>query len=207
MEHEQRRSVRLRQARILEPMVDILYPEVVGGTNSLAQQRMNRSIQRLVYKMIKEQRAAWAPGVVPKITGDYTVELNQQGLLSIVFTNFGFPPQAAHPMTFQRSLTFETITGYKYELADLFRPGFDYVAELSAIIAAEIEARDIPLLKPFEQISPDQDFYLTPRDLVIYFQLYEIAPYSAGILEFPIPYEDLDMNLCTLGPIPRLLMG
>lgn len=42
----------------------------------------------------------------------------------------------------------------------------------------------------FKGIKPDQSFYITEEgQLVIVFGLYEIAPYAAGILEFPIPNE------------------
>ena len=37
--------------------------------------------------------------------------------------------------------------------------------------------------------SPD-NFYLTPEGIVIYFQQYDLAPYSNGIIEFTIPYEE-----------------
>ncbi|HHX59917.1 MAG TPA: DUF3298 and DUF4163 domain-containing protein [Epulopiscium sp.] len=42
----------------------------------------------------------------------------------------------------------------------------------------------------FKGINKNQSFYMTEEgQLVIVFGLYEIAPYAAGILEFPIPKE------------------
>ena len=40
----------------------------------------------------------------------------------------------------------------------------------------------------FKGIGDNVQYYLTKDDIVIFFQLYEIAPYSAGIPEFKIPY-------------------
>ena len=40
-----------------------------------------------------------------------------------------------------------------------------------------------------ETFSPNQ-FYVTPQGMVIYYQHYDIAPYSSGIREFLIPYSD-----------------
>jgi hypothetical protein len=37
----------------------------------------------------------------------------------------------------------------------------------------------------------DQHFYMTDDALVIFFDLYEIAPYASGIPTFEIPYDDL----------------
>jgi hypothetical protein len=34
----------------------------------------------------------------------------------------------------------------------------------------------------------EQSFYLTPEEVVIYYQQYEIAPYSSGIQQFTIPF-------------------
>jgi hypothetical protein len=37
-------------------------------------------------------------------------------------------------------------------------------------------------------------FYCTPDGIVIYYQQYDIAPYSSGIREFLIPYSNCVMN-------------
>ena len=42
--------------------------------------------------------------------------------------------------------------------------------------------------KNVEQYFNPEHFYLKPAGLVVYFQQYEIAPYSSGIPEFTIPY-------------------
>ncbi|MPN02996.1 hypothetical protein SDC9_150219 [bioreactor metagenome] len=47
------------------------------------------------------------------------------------------------------------------------------------------------LVKTFNKNS----FYCTPKGIVIYYQQYDIAPYSGGIREFLIPY-----NQCILSP-------
>ncbi len=198
--------VRLREVRISEPMLDIRYPQVVGLANNWVEGRINRTITRLVYSMIDEQRQGWAEGIEPAITGTYKVELNQSGSLSIVFENYGFPEHAAHGLTLQHSLTFDVATGYVYHLADLFRPGADYVDRLSEIVEQQIEERDIPLLKPFEGISPDQEFYLTPTSLVLYYPAYEITPGAAGIPTFPIPYSEIMDIVCLRGPIGCLVV-
>ena len=39
----------------------------------------------------------------------------------------------------------------------------------------------------FKGISENQSFYIEGDNLVIYYQLYDIAPYAFGIPEFKIP--------------------
>jgi hypothetical protein len=46
-----------------------------------------------------------------------------------------------------------------------------------------------------EQTFNENSFYFTPEGVVIYFQLYHIAPYSSGIREFLLPY-----NKCIIDP-------
>ena len=43
----------------------------------------------------------------------------------------------------------------------------------------------------FYGIKDNQKFYLDDSKIVIYFDLYEIAPYAAGIPEFPIIVENI----------------
>ncbi|GAG74381.1 unnamed protein product, partial [marine sediment metagenome] len=40
----------------------------------------------------------------------------------------------------------------------------------------------------FKSVSKEQPFYLIEDGIVIYFGLYEIAPYSSGIRYFKIPF-------------------
>jgi hypothetical protein len=40
------------------------------------------------------------------------------------------------------------------------------------------------IIKNFDKSS----FYLSPEGITIYYQQYDIAPYSSGIAEFTIPY-------------------
>ena len=47
----------------------------------------------------------------------------------------------------------------------------------------------------FNGIVDNQNFYVKNNTIVIYFGLYEIAPYASGISEFIIPNKLFDENL------------
>ena len=51
--------------------------------------------------------------------------------------------------------------------------------------------RDITLIKPFVEISPDQEYYLTPEGIVVYFQSDVYTPHYYGSPEFVIPFNDV----------------
>ncbi|UOK56481.1 RsiV family protein [Bacillus sp. OVS6] len=108
-------------------------------------------------------------------------------------------------MSFLKGLTYDTQTGRKYKLQDLFKIDSNYKERLSSIISEQLKEREITLLDPpFKSIRPDQDFYLADKSLVIYFQLYEIAAYAYGFLYFPISIYDLQDIIDPDGPLPRL---
>ena len=103
--------------------------------------------------------------------------------------------------TTQFPITFDVNTGKIYRLKDLFKKNADYVSRLSAIVKRQIKEKDIPVIVDFEQISPDQDFYIENGTLVLYFQLYELAPYAYGFPTFPIPTREISDILKKGGPI------
>ena len=69
-------------------------------------------------------------------------------------------------------------------------------------IQAQIACRpqdyfDNASLLAVQQFDPRR-FYCTPRGVVLYYQQYEIAPYSSGIPEFFFPYSAGILELCQL---------
>ena len=90
-------------------------------------------------------------------------------------------------------------------LSDLFQPGSDYIERISAMIKEQIEQQEIPLLRPFERIGPNEGYYLESENLVIYFQTYDYTPYYIGIPEFRIPYTAIADILAPNSPVRRIM--
>lgn len=197
-------SLEIVEGTIVEPMIDVKYPVVVN-LDTPAQFIINRTTRRLAVNMIVEQQEAWHEDLIPAITGTYDVNLNESRLVSVTLENYGFPEGAAHGLTIAHSRTFDTGTGYAYAFSDLFRSGVDYIAVLSSIIEEQIAEEKIPTTAPFPGVSPRQDYYLTPTELVVYFQAYEFTPGAVGIRYFHIPFDEIEAIVCPVGPIGRLL--
>jgi hypothetical protein len=121
-----------------------------------------------------------------QMIGHYEIKTNERGILSLILTNYAISVPSAHGMTLAKALTFDVNTGKQYALRELFAPGSDYVTVLSDQIRLQIRERDIQTLQPFTAISPNQDYYLADKALIIFFQLYEITPYYYGFPMFPI---------------------
>ncbi len=126
------------------------------------------------------------PDMKTTVDGSFEIKNNQRGILSlslIGLADFG----GAHPMTKVASLTMDTANGENYALYQLFQQGSRYMEIINAEISRQIEQRQIPLLDGFAGISQNQDYYVSDSVLVVYYQLYELAPYAAGFPYFPIP--------------------
>ncbi len=164
---------------------------------------INNSILDAVYDLIRLQGYVQDP--TKTLTGDYHVKLFKNGLLSLLYENYGYAQHAAHGITYQSSQTFNLEDGSEYRLEDLFKPGSNYVDRLSDIIRREFKSRDIPMLTEFKAIDRNQSFYLTDQAVGIYFQLYEYTPYVYGFPTFEIPFRDLMDIIDPNGPIGRLL--
>ncbi|MFU0832716.1 MAG: DUF3298 domain-containing protein [Oscillospiraceae bacterium] len=127
---------------------------------------------------------------------DYAVKYNQNGLLSIVLTNYQYAG-GAHGSTIQTAYTFDLNTGHQLTLSDLMKSGSGYEEFFDEQVRKEIDKRvkEGSLYEfqdnPFQTLGEHPNFYLSDDGIVFYFQQYEYFPYVAGIQEFPISYESI----------------
>lgn len=122
---------------------------------------------------------------------DYKVPYNLGCITSLFFDEYTFMG-GAHGSTLRKSDTWNFSTGQKMKLKDFFPFSSRLPEDLYADMEAEIAERlnespgsyfeDYPnlLRKNFNSES----FYLSPEGIIIYYQQYDIAPYSTGLPEF-----------------------
>ena len=82
-------------------------------------------------------------------------------------------------------------------MSDLFKKNIDYKTVINEEIRKQIEEliktdKQNKGVYEFEGISDKQKFYIQDDNLVVYFDLYEIAPYAAGIPKFIINIDKID---------------
>lgn len=95
---------------------------------------------------------------------------------------------------FSRFYHIDKATDRVVTLEELFRPGADYSAALTAEVLRQMEeqmARSEEVIyfpEELTAVGPDQNFYFNEEgNIVLVFDEYAVAPGSMGMVEFPIP--------------------
>lgn len=176
-------------------VVNMKIPVVDGVKDEELQARINAELENAALKDREEitrlsQVAEKLAGNPYELQWHYTVTFNKNGILSLVTTAYQYTG-GAHGMTTQESYNYDLNKGEKMSLASLFEPGVDYQTIIDREIIKQIASRPENFFEGesgFQSIADNQDYYLKDGHLVIYFGLYEIAPYVSGIPEFIIPF-------------------
>ena len=98
----------------------------------------------------------------------------------------------AHGNTVRASDTWNLNVSRRLRLSGLFCRPDDYQELIFPKIREQIAENPEIYFDNYEQLIvenfQESNFYTTSEGIVIYYQQYDIAPYSSGIREFLIPY-------------------
>lgn len=153
-----------------------------------------------------------------------------QAELDINYSSSVFPPNiacfkfdeytftgGAHGMTTVTTLNFNMQTHRLLQLSDLFERRTKVADTLSVIARAELRQNlgemlneEIVDLGTEPKLANFSRFMLAPRDLVIFFEPYAVAPYAAGVQVVSIPLDRLAKLLrpeFRLQPVSRDSLG
>lgn len=185
-----------------KPNLEVYYPIVTGLNDKIIEQKINDQIFYHVNDLINKQGYTTDPDV--EIMSSYEIKTNERNILSLILVNYAYFGEA-HGYTIIKPLTFDMTTGNLLTLNDFFKEDSQYIENISSIIKQQIEERNLYTIADFNQISPDQDFYIADKSLVIFFQLYQLAPYSQGFPYFPISLFDIEYMNSEKSILNRLL--
>jgi small nuclear ribonucleoprotein (snRNP)-like protein len=180
------------------------YPYVTGFENQEVQGNINDAIIGEVTSLLSSQVLLPAQNTFKEIIISYQIPLKTDNLLSIVFALYT-DTGGAHGNTTFSSLTFNTNTGQVYDLEDLFKPNSNYMNVLSELAVREAEEAEIPFIADYKGVSDNQQFYLTPNGIVLFYQVNEYTPYSYGLFRVTIPYDEIMGILNTNSPVYNLM--
>lgn len=190
----------------------ITYPEIRLINNYKAQNRINTYIRAAVHKFlnyaasklyfeaIKEYKNT-IKNNFPFRTFDavlnYNITFNEDCYLSMYADQYEFKG-GAHGNTIRSSDTWSLKTGKNIALSNFFKhENYERILLEQILRQAGMNMQQNPeiyfedyrslIVKYFNPKS----YYLTLSGIAIYYQQYEIAPYSTGIVVFTIPYRML----------------
>lgn len=119
---------------------------------------------------------------------DFDVKKNSDSMLSIVIKIYRYSG-GAHGFYENKSYNIFMETGEDLKLKNLFKENSDYKNVINNLIRQQIKENKEEY--SFKSISENQKFYIQDDKLVIYFDLYEIAPFAGGIPEFKISVDKI----------------
>lgn len=162
-------------------IVEFLDPVIIGLDNLEAENKINAVLSDSAECFGRSVREN--PNI-QEAKSKYEVQLNKDGILSLTIIHYTFSG-GAHGMSYMEGYTFDLASGYRYKFSDLVAPERRKIFD--GEVRKQIKERNIYLLRGFEGLKDEPDFYLQPDGkLVVFYQLYELAPYSWGFVRFPL---------------------
>lgn len=191
-------------------MVDatIRYPQISGGPVP-GFEIFNEYYRREAAELVRYARETLYPAAVEQYRYAleqgfpfnnyvlmYAYEITCRSCLLSLYADRYEYTGGAHGLTARTGYTWEPALGKRMALSDLFVAGYDYNAVI--LPAVEAEARywqSTGEADYFDGLSEnirayysEENYYLSPGGVVIFYPLYTIAPYAAGIQTFTVPY-------------------
>lgn len=193
---------------------DLEIPSIAGMENRDLQQSINARLDAEVRSFAteieevavetqksldeSEPDSMWSPWPFAAYTR-WNVRFVSASLVSLTCQYYSYLG-GAHGYTDMVAYNIDLRTGEDIELEHLFDDGQDYATpilqEINRQIALEPETY-FPDVVPLSELPAEPGFCIEQASgddapsLVVYFGLYEIAPYSSGIREFAIPLSEL----------------
>lgn len=125
----------------------------------------------------------------------YEVKKNTINTISILIKYYKYSG-GAHGYYEYVPYNIDLRNGNNLTLKDIFKKDIDYKEIIDKEVEKQIKElgkkeKDLDKVYDFYGIKENQKFYLKDDKIVIYFDLYDIAPYAAGIPEFPITIDHI----------------
>jgi hypothetical protein len=210
------RQLRATRREVPSYRVSLPYPALLGTTPAAAAVSavLHADAEHLAAgfftELVGEHPLPGAVSAPATLFGGVTTDIDTGAFVGFTTAASSFPSGAAHPTTAIVTRTFDMTTGHALALADLFRPGSDWLQVLSresrALLPKELGPSAIPAMY-LPGTTPEAANFtgwaLTPFGLRIQFSDYQVAAYVAGTPAIVIPFAALADVARPHGPLAR----
>ncbi len=181
--------------------VEFQYPSFYTSNSNSDSKILNKLVRKSVYDFVNQM----PDDDKIKLIGNYEIKTNARDIVSItLYTEYQIGEN--QPAKYVKSINFNTKTQLNMSLSEHFKNDDSYILAISRHINDEIDRRKIILLEPkFTRIEPNERYYIADKSIVIFFEIYDIAPYSEGIPFFVIPLNKVKQHLKSESPLNKLI--
>ena len=184
--------------------INVVVPQINGISNKKQEDIVNDKVIKWTENWINEVKQIAdeyfkdkpSPLMPYQLYARYKVT-NNSDIISFYIDYYQFSG-GAHGITNRIAYNIEKSSGNEMQLKDIFKDNYNYKDIINKEISRQISKdpdRYFTGKDGFNGIGDNQNFYIKNNKVVIYFGLYEIAPYAAGISEFIISNNLFEGNL------------
>jgi hypothetical protein len=159
---------------------------------------------------VEDWRSKNMPQFFSELIMKYAVVLADSNFAAVRLEVSPFVAGAAHPNFFYLTVNYDLKQGRLLSLADLFKPGSNYLSEISAYCKTDLEKQGKQDLFT-DGLAPNdvnfQKWNLTKDGLMILFDPYQVGSWAEGPQKVLIPYTKLQTILLPSGPVETLTNG
>lgn len=190
---------------------EINYPSFTTGCSNLAARKINTYYAARAEAAEQNCRTSLFPQALEtaqyiqnntppfnsyEVLVTYHTSYNHEHITSLYTEEYTYLG-GAHGSTVRTSETWNFCTGRQIRLSDYFPGQPAFPENLFPCIEEQVKAElkespsaffdDYPAL--LRKHFREENFYLTPEGVIIYYQQYDIAPYASGLPEFLLPFQ------------------
>jgi hypothetical protein len=203
---ETKESIKLKKATLSAQYPELSANPNAAGFNQIAKAGVMRSLagfKKDLAELTSEDLKRMSGDMGSYIEVGYNIEFADDDLISLNFYEETFTG-GAHPNHGTYTLTYDLKAGRELKLADLFKPGTNYLATISEYALRDLKARKDPESGENMGIAQDiwedgakptaenyQNWNITKKGLMFTFPPYQVAAYAYGPQTVIIPYAQL----------------
>lgn len=173
--------------------IDVTYPEMINYPTAATQTNFNQMVSDSILQYSKDVKFTDPTAGKNTLTLKYTVNYQTNKYVSLMITGDEYLG-GAHPDPIVIAINFDLTGNKKFELADLFTSGSDYITKISQLTIADLTTRfgaDFTPAGVSANGNNFQHFNFNEDSLKITFDAYQAGPYAMGTPEVTIPLSEL----------------
>ncbi|MGL4848549.1 MAG: DUF3298 and DUF4163 domain-containing protein [Clostridium sp.] len=182
-------------------VIDISIPYIQSHygiiANEIIGERTNAYILEVTKGADEYKKDGMMCNIPYEVMSTYKVAKNDNNLVSLYIDYYQFAG-GAHGMSYKEAYNIDKRTGQLLNLSDFFKENYNYKEKIDSLIREEINKDKEKYFDgggDFKGVDNKTRFYINDNNLVIYYGLYEIAPYASGIIEFNLSLDNFKDGL------------